>query len=91
MTPRQMFENMGYKYTFIGTDDFDHEDWNPPEQQILYEKKVGNKTKFILFDLPKIETWFFLVRTSTMEILNCPTDYDEIRAINEQWKELGWV
>lgn len=84
MTAKEMFEELGYKLTF----------WNSnfkeaKEYQFVYENDNGRKIEFSKF---MFREQIYIRFDKIFETLdNNSLTLDELKAINQQCKELGWL
>ena len=73
----KMFEELGYK--------------KEEEQNIIYTQKFPNGEKWICFEKNSIAKSFFGVFEQAGDRMPLIFDMQELQAINEKCKELGWL
>jgi hypothetical protein len=76
MSAKEMFEKLGYENDEVN------------EHSLGYGKLLNNRKKYITFNDSGNCKWFTIIETDR----NNPTiDLEELKAINQQCRELGWL
>ena len=94
MTARELFEKIGYKCS-DGRERFGKNLTFVPQDEpcICYEQTEGTGTEMIIFELDRHIIEFEATTTRFTKDpyrLPAPINMDELEAINQQVKELGW-